>query len=373
MRISILQGAFLPVPPLRGGAIEKAWEALGQEFSRMGHKVTHFSRWCDGLPQKEMIGKVAHHRLKGADTVTSPWLQKILEIPYVLRARRVLPEADVLVTHAFWAPLLFPKQSRGKLYLHVGRFPKGQMRFYSKASRFQVPSGAIAEAVRREIPSRKNRVSVLPYPLGWPLPKINSFADRPKQCLYAGRLHPEKGVLQLVDAFVGLSPEKRAGWELRILGPWRKDQGGGGRQYLEKLKSVEKESMGSVRILEPVFSSEELIDQYLQTRLFIYPSLAEKGETFGLAVLEAMSCGCVPLVSDLACFKDFVRPKVNGFVFDAARRDAFGPDIQKKLESIFLESSGLEALSAQARKESSGFELNSVASRYLEDFSEMLA
>ena len=53
MRITILQGAFLPVPALRGGAIEKAWESLGQEFSRNGHEVTHVSRLCDGLPESE--------------------------------------------------------------------------------------------------------------------------------------------------------------------------------------------------------------------------------------------------------------------------------------------------------------------------------
>ena len=33
MRITIAQGAFLPVPPKRGGAIEKAFHALAQEFA----------------------------------------------------------------------------------------------------------------------------------------------------------------------------------------------------------------------------------------------------------------------------------------------------------------------------------------------------
>jgi hypothetical protein len=32
MNISILQGAFLPVPPKRGGAIEKSWQALAEAF-----------------------------------------------------------------------------------------------------------------------------------------------------------------------------------------------------------------------------------------------------------------------------------------------------------------------------------------------------
>ena len=44
MKITILQGAFLPVPAIQGGAIEKAWEALGQAFAVAGHNVTHISK-----------------------------------------------------------------------------------------------------------------------------------------------------------------------------------------------------------------------------------------------------------------------------------------------------------------------------------------
>ena len=55
MRITILQGAFLPVPAIRGGAIEKAWQVLGEAFVKAGHDVTHISRLCDGLPEQESI------------------------------------------------------------------------------------------------------------------------------------------------------------------------------------------------------------------------------------------------------------------------------------------------------------------------------
>ena len=59
MRIAILQGPFLPVPPLRGGAIEKAWFRLGKAFAKEGHEVVHVSRLCDDLPQEETIEGVA--------------------------------------------------------------------------------------------------------------------------------------------------------------------------------------------------------------------------------------------------------------------------------------------------------------------------
>jgi len=372
MKITILQGAFLPVPALRGGAIEKAWEALGQAFAQKGHEVNHISRLCDGLPAREKIGKVTHFRVKGANAVSNPWMLKLLEIPYLIRAKRVLSEADVLVTHAFWAPLLLPRTRFGKLYLHVGRFPKGQMKLYQKASRFQVPSASVAEAVIREIPDRKKLVSTLPYPLGWNVPESTPMDERPKCLLYAGRLHPEKGILELIQAFVGLAQRERKDWVLKIMGPWREDQGGGGEQYLSELQNSINEYKPSVQILDPVFSSSLLMEHYQQARVFVYPSLATKGETFGLSVLEAMSCGCVPLVSELDCFREFVDHGKNGFVFgiDSIR---LVDNLRAELRKILDSGNDLDAFSKEASKLAKTFEIKKVATSYLEDFSKMLS
>ena len=125
MKITILQGAFLPVPALRGGAIEKAWEALGQEFSKLGHDVTHISRFCDGLPERENIDLVRHIRVKGFDSVKNPVILKLKELIYVYRCKKIIPHADIIVTHAFWAPIFLKNKRFGKMYVHVGRYPKG--------------------------------------------------------------------------------------------------------------------------------------------------------------------------------------------------------------------------------------------------------
>ena len=144
MKINILQGAFFPVPPIKGGAIEAAWFALGKEFVEQGHEVKHISRLDHGLKNSEVVNGVNHQRIRGANAVKNPYFLKIFELPYVLRARKVTQKADILVTHTFWAPLLFPSDKLGKQYVHVGRYPKGQLQLYRKASRFQVPTSAIA-------------------------------------------------------------------------------------------------------------------------------------------------------------------------------------------------------------------------------------
>ena len=64
MKITIVLGAFFPVPPLLGGAVEKVWFALGQEFVRQGHQVVQISRRHPDLPESEVIAGVRHARVK---------------------------------------------------------------------------------------------------------------------------------------------------------------------------------------------------------------------------------------------------------------------------------------------------------------------
>ena len=368
MRITILQGAFLPVPPLRGGAIEKAWQALGEAFVRSGHEVTHISRLCDGLPEKENINGVHHVRILGADACTNAAILKFREFSYVWRARKILPPADILVTHAFWAPLLFPKEKHGKIYVHVGRYPKGQMSLYKKAARLQVPSHTVAQAVSEELSDGTDRVLTIPYPLPFSSKLEIQHKARPKRVLYAGRMHPEKGVLELVRAWNSLPEPMRKEWHLRLVGPWREEEGGGGEDFLRKVKSEGKES---VEIIDPIFDEKELIEQYRNARVFVYPSKAKTGETFGLAVLEAMSCGCVPLVSDLECFEDFLKDGHNGFQVKAQTKEWTGAFLEA-LKNM-LDHAEMEQMSQDAYRTAQKYEIEQVATQFLADFEKLAA
>ena len=90
----------------------------------------------------------------------------------MLRARKILPEADILVTHAFWAPLLLPKDKFGKIYVHVGRYPKGQMCIYKKADRLQVPTQAVARAVAAELQRGMNGYERFHIPCPFQFPQM---------------------------------------------------------------------------------------------------------------------------------------------------------------------------------------------------------
>ena len=113
MRIAIVQGAFLPVPALLGGAVEKMWFSLGKEFVQQGHEVVHVSRQLTGLPSAEIIEGVRHVRVPGFDTPRSTLRLKLYDLLYTLQLRAVLTsDFDVIVTNTFWAPIVLPRRAR---------------------------------------------------------------------------------------------------------------------------------------------------------------------------------------------------------------------------------------------------------------------
>ena len=377
MKITIVQGAFFPVPPLMGGAVEKVWFALGREFARRGHEVVHVSRRCLGLAAEEVIDGVRHVRVGGFDAPASLALLKGLDLLYSLRALCVLPKADVLVTNTFWLPMLVRSRRHGKLYVHAARYPKGQMRFYAHADRIQTVSTPIREAIVREVPAMESRVRSIPNPLPGEVPeRVPGWAGRAingeRQLLYVGRVHPEKGIELLLDALCLMPEERLAGWKLVVVGPAEARYGGGGERYLEELKRRAAKLGGRIVWAGAVFDAARLEEYYRAASLFLYPSLAEKGETFGLAPLEAMALGCPSLVSDLDCFKDFVQAGGNGFVFNHRSAEP-ARTLADALQRLMGDEERLAAASVRAHATAMEFAPGRVAELYLQDFETLLS
>lgn len=302
--------------------MEKMWFELGKQFSQQGHNVLHVSRRFPGLPHEELIDGVHHLRVKGYVTPANGLHLKLLDLIYSLCALRVLPPADILITNTFWLPILASRRQHqlGRIVVDVARMPKGQMRFYHRAACLRANSSAVAQAIAREAPRLACSVRTIPNPLPF-LPPPAAKAERESVILYCGRLHPEKGIALLIKAFRLACKQGLRGWTLRLVGPADTAAGGGGLGWLEGLLAPLQASGLPIEWLGPIYGNQELLQHYHQAALFAYPSLAERGETFGLAPLEAMACGAVPIVSELACFRDFITDGVNGLVFNHRSAD----------------------------------------------------
>lgn len=374
MRIAIITGPFLPVPPAPCGAVERIWHELASEFAARGHEITFLCRGHQDQQPNETIHGIRFIRRTRFKRSRYLWWDLVRDLVYSCRLLPLVPPSDVVVTNSFWLPILLPIVCRraGKIVVNVARVPKGQIAWYRRVDRLAAVSNAIRQEITLQCPDAAPMTKVIANPIdtGIFAPAVQGFpSNTPFIILYAGRIHPEKGVDLLIRAFRRLH-DHRQDVVLRILGPAAVEQGGGGDRYMAHLQLMADGL--PVEFLPPLFKKTELANLYRGSSLFCYPSLAERGESFGLAPLEAMATGLVPVVSNLACFRDFVQEGHTGFIFDHR-----GPDAPDHLAEAFrrlLDDPGTCArMSAAGVRRAKDFSLERIADLYLKDFEELLA
>lgn len=367
LRITILQGAFFPVPPVRGGAVEKLWHQLAMEFSRRGHVVTQVSRAVPELPLEETIAGVRHVRVNGYDQPASGWVLKLRDLLYTRRALAVAPAADILVTNTFFSPILASARL-GKIYVSVERMPKGQMRLYRRAARLRACSTAVADAIRAEAPGLANLVGMIPNPLPFVPDRPVPIRENGSLLLYVGRLHPAKGVELLLKAFALARDSGRLapGCRLRLVGPVESDRGGGGVEWWREVWA--RLGREDIEWVGPEYDPRALDEHYRVAAVLAYPTLDAAGEAMPVAPLEAMAWGCVPVVSDLKCFRDYIVHQKNGYIFDRGASDPV--DALAEALSLAVSPEG-RALAAAAGEVRTTHAVTEIAGRFLADFAEL--
>lgn len=371
MHIAIIIGPFMPIPPVLGGAVEKVHVALANAYRDAGHRVTMISRRYGDFALDETLSGIRHIRVRSSERSPSLVVNLLRGFFYSLRAAAALPPADVTVTNEFFLPLLLPRRRAGKIYVQVGRYPKHQMLLYFRADRLQAVSHAVADAIARQAPWLKRRVAVIPYALGEAYFRAPAM-PRERIVLYVGRLAREKGIGLLIEAFLRLDPQIRNGWRLRIVGPHDIAQGGDGADYLAELRRLASPLGDSCGFAAPIFDEAALVREYRTAAIFVYPSLAELGESFGLAPLEAMAGNCAAIVSDLRCFDDFIEDGVTGYRFDHRSGEAVD-DLARALARLMTDPASLERIATAGSRVAAGFATAPIAARMLADFAAVQA
>jgi glycosyltransferase involved in cell wall biosynthesis len=368
-------GFFLPMPPAAGGATEKSWHQLSLEFARRGHGVTILSRQWPGWPDRETVSGVRHLRLRGYDHTRRLGRNLWRDFRWSLRAGRALPPADLTLVNCISLPawLGWRRGAAGKIIVMTGRMPKGQYRIYRRIDRVLAVSTPVRDAVISENPRLAPLVRVSGYPIDWRAharPGPGRPAGSPVVIGFVGRIHPEKGLDILVAALERLAARRDLPpWRVVLCGPASVAQGGSGEAYLDGIRGRLAASIpaGSWELRPPEFGEQALVRLYRGLDIFCYPSVAERGETFGVAVAEAMAAGAVPVVSDLPCFGDFVRAGETGEIFDRAGTGA-ASRLAAILGDLVADPARRSRLSLAACAEVLKYDYVSYADRLLEDF-----
>jgi glycosyltransferase involved in cell wall biosynthesis len=323
---------------------------------------------------------------------------------YALKTARHVPPGDVVVTNDFWMPAVLPwlKPSVGNVIPCLQRFPKNQGRLYNKCAALAAVSRAVADAVKAQSPAVAGKVVVVPNAIdeeflkrrvehGAGSMEKGAGGARPVRILYVGRIHPEKGLMLLANALRLLAArgeetkrpraessrqrevqpraDQETDWECVLVGPVTQGEGGGGEAFAEELK-LQVEGL-PVRFEAPVYDPAALAKIYDQADVFVYPSVAETGESFGIAPLEAMARGVVPVVSDLAVFREYLEPGVNGMVFDHSSGEA-AENLGVVMRALIGDADRRKQMAVAARKTAGEFSTAVIAERYLKLFAETL-
>lgn len=361
MNICILAGPYFPIPPHRGGAVEKSIWQVAQGFVRAGHTVTIMSRRDAMLPAEEYIEGIRILRKKGFFQSNNKIYTLCMDMLYALRWLRAIPKHDVLLVNDLFFPIIAPFLNRqDTMFVCLGRSPNRTIQLHTDTKAFIVPSKTMLHNFSKTFPQFNSRVTHIGYSFDPSLyyPEKHDNTTVPDSYLYVGRIHPAKGLTLLVKAFA-IFAARHPTARLTIIGPHQISAGGYGDEYLSSIQTI---APSTVRFLPAEYDEYKLAQLYRSSQFFCYPS-CDPGETFGVSILEAMACGCIPLVSPLDCFTDLIQHNETGFMYQKQ-------SVESILEGLELVSANrdLVRIRSNALKHSTTFSPDVIAKRYLELF-----
>ena len=237
------------------------------------------------------LGLVQHLQSSGAPTVLNVGDSILCDLVLLLEsdpnlpwriARRYLYGVDARDLRR--PHLIVPSQELQKYYLRGG-FDPGRMSV--------VHNGIDSRYLRREPPD----------------PGLGT------KLLYAGRVHPSKGVETAVRALAILNSRSKGRYTLDVIGS-------GSQEYVGRVGQLAATlNVGSSLRFHGPIDRDSLLEHYQRYNVLLFPSQCV--EAFGLTVVEAMAQGLPVVASDRGGPKDIIVNMQNGILVDPDRPAAF--------------------------------------------------
>lgn len=147
--------------------------------------------------------------------------------------------------------------------------------------------------------------------------KIKFNIGDEKIILYTGRLVSQKGIDLLLNAF---SKSNNDNYKLIIVGE--------GEEKQRLLKLADDISILSKVVFAGYYDEAELYAWYSFANFFILPSIYEP---FGAVVNESLVFGCPVMASKYIGALDFIKPGINGQIFDPLNEESFIESINRAM------------------------------------------
>lgn len=304
--------------PSREGGIEIVVEELSTRMVKLGHSVTCYNRSGHHVSGKEFNGGSLEEyrgvKLKSVFAINRKGLAAMTS-SFFAAICTAFGKYDVVHFHAegpcamLWLPKLFGKRCIATIHgidwqrAKWGGFASKYIKFGEKvAAKYTDEIIVLSEGVQKYFMDTYGRKTVF-IPNGVNRPILRSpqlikekyGLDKDGYILFLGRLVPEKGITYMIEAFKGVTTDKKL-----VIAGGSSDTDA----FMQELKRLAE---GNDQIVFTGFVQGQMLEE-LYSNAYVY-TLPSDLEGMPLSLLEAMSYGNCCLTSDIAECAEVVEDK----------------------------------------------------------------
>jgi len=370
LKINLILGHAVPFPPTKGGGIETLYSMLTEEWTRQGHRVTCYSRKTNENDFGSIDeGNIRHIKVKGFEWSGNRVVNVLNSLRWCLRLRRRLEPGDIALYNSLFSFIICNREY-GIPCTTLHRTPKRWIKYYLKFyDRVYGGSRAVikqAKEICGELPNAKSIYNCIEMPAEHP--GIKKYGKgSPLSFLYLGRFVWDKGLEYLIKGFHD-SLRRFPDNKLVILGPQTAEEGADPVFFKRMKRYIEDNGLTSnISLKKPVYDKNELYDTIRRDAdVFAVPTIS--GETFSIAILEAMALGKPVLTSDFPPMTEAVDHQVNGYISRLRCSESLASGI-----GFFSENTErMEEFQRASLDKVRNFTVKKIAQEYIDDFRHLI-
>lgn len=377
MKVCMVGFETLPIPPVKGGAVERGIQEIIRYLAKQGIEIHVISIADDEITEDVLRENpcAKFHYVKfpplflkyPVDRLVKGWF-------FYTQVGRLINEINPDIVHYrnYPAAVYVASKQYRKKYKNIINFHNmdyGWNFFAKRLDRFLFRKGfqqtdfciTVSDYIKQHVLDRYGssidghittihngvNIEVFKPRDKMRMRRILGVPEQDPFLLFAGRIDPRKGIDTLLDAFIEAKKTIK-NLRLGIIGPmgsfWHKKP----QEFSLHIKK-RIENTPDVLLLEPEYNKEKLSYIYSMADAGCVPSVFPEG--FGLVSLEMQACGLPVLATDAGGLKETYIDGQTGFY--VRQNDA--NDLAEKIIKIFSDESLRQQMSQNAREHTEEF------------------